>query len=404
MLPISLATPTIDETGETAHISTLLAHVCETKSQLRHRKDVLNKLNKILQVWVKYHGGSMELYPFGSYALGVQSPQSDIDVLMCSDFPRKYIFQDLGKVLELHPDLANYSLVTEAFTPVIKFTLEGIDIDLIYSQVPDPSDLSNPGKLSSKDNNSLNGYRVNNAILNIVPNLEAFRITLRFIKLWAKNRFIYSNIMGYLGGISWAILVSHVCLLYPNATASVCIAKFFQFYSLWDGKAQITISDARLERPNSDLLKILTPVSPCMNSSHNVTVTTWRVMQKEILRGHRLAEQKKWSLLLKKRNFFKCQTYLGINVTASTKGFIESRLRYFFAELEKDKNIQVIPYPHCIQYIFFIGIKGLTPGHVVDARPAIQHLRRLLDISLTIKVWTKSSILALRNETPSQTH
>lgn len=41
--------------------------------------------------------------------------------------------------------------------------------------------------------------------------MEIYRNTLKLIKLWAKNKGIYSNMMGYMGGISWAILVGKIC-------------------------------------------------------------------------------------------------------------------------------------------------------------------------------------------------
>ena len=47
------------------------------------------------------------------------------------------------------------------------------------------------------------------------------------------GRGIYSNALGYLGGVSWAMLVARVCQLYPNASASLLVQKFFLVFSKW---------------------------------------------------------------------------------------------------------------------------------------------------------------------------
>lgn len=43
--------------------------------------------------------------------------------------------------------------------------------------------------LETKCVRSLNGCRVTDAILELVPNRDYFRMTLRAIKLWAKSRY-----------------------------------------------------------------------------------------------------------------------------------------------------------------------------------------------------------------------
>ena len=47
------------------------------------------------------------------------------------------------------------------------------------------------------------------------------------------GRAIYANVMGFPGGVAWAMLVARVCQLYPQATASVIIGKFFRIISKW---------------------------------------------------------------------------------------------------------------------------------------------------------------------------
>jgi poly(A) polymerase len=56
---------------------------------------------------------------------------------------------------------------------------------------------------------------------------------LRGIKLWAQRRAIYANIMGFPGGVAWAMLVARICQLYPKATSSTVILKFFRIMEAW---------------------------------------------------------------------------------------------------------------------------------------------------------------------------
>lgn len=79
--------------------------------------------------------------------------------------------------------------------PVIKMNFDGIEIDMLFArllqkEIPDSMDLRDDNLLKNLDQKcvrSLNGCRVTDEILRLVPNVDTFRLTLRAIKLWAKS-------------------------------------------------------------------------------------------------------------------------------------------------------------------------------------------------------------------------
>jgi poly(A) polymerase len=111
----------------------------------------------------------------------------------------------------------------------------GIEMDLLYAQmqlntIPENLDISSTAILRGCDEQSirsLNGCRVTDRVLSTVKNKEAFRTALKAIKYWAEQRNVYSNVMGYLGGVNWAILVAKLCQWYPRMNASAIVARFF---------------------------------------------------------------------------------------------------------------------------------------------------------------------------------
>lgn len=78
---------------------------------------------------------------------------------------------------------------------------DGIEIDMLFArlalkEVPDSMDLRDDMLLKNLDQKcvrSLNGCRVTDEILRLVPDIETFRLALRAIKLWAKSKFFRFN-------------------------------------------------------------------------------------------------------------------------------------------------------------------------------------------------------------------
>ncbi|KAG6698621.1 hypothetical protein I3843_08G027200 [Carya illinoinensis] len=200
---------------------------------------------------------------------------------------------------------------------------------------------------------SLNGCRVADQILKLVPNVEHFRMTLRCLKFWAKMRGVYSNVTGFLGGVNWALLVARVCQLYPNAIPSMLVARFFRVYTQWRWPNPVmlcSIEENELgfpvwhprKNPRDRLhhMPIITPAYPCMNSSYNVSGSTLRVMVEQFHHGHRICEdielnKAQWSTLFEPYLFFEAyKNYLQVDVIAADtddmlawKGWVESRFR-----------------------------------------------------------------------------
>lgn len=116
----------------------------------------------------------------------------------------------------------------------------GISIDIIIahldvSTVPLNLTLEDKNLLKNideKDLRSLNGTRVTDEILKLVPQPVVFKHALRVIKMWAQRRAIYGNIMGFPGGVAWAMLVARICQLYPNAVSATIVDKFLYFETL----------------------------------------------------------------------------------------------------------------------------------------------------------------------------
>lgn len=85
--------------------------------------------------------------------------------------------------------------VTDAHTPILKLMFTGVDIDLLFcslavSSVPETlalTDTSLLRGLSEADLRSINGTRVTDDILTLVPQVKSFRLALRAVKLWAQS-------------------------------------------------------------------------------------------------------------------------------------------------------------------------------------------------------------------------
>ncbi|SBS85220.1 poly(A) polymerase PAP, putative [Plasmodium ovale] len=433
--PISLNYPTEEDLKKGNDVVELLKsyNLFETEYALKKREKVLGIINKLFHEFVielsinqgineeeakEIHGN---LYTFGSYRLGVITPNSDIDCIFLApqNITREIFFNEFYLKLQQDKNVKKLQALPETYTPIIQFIYDDVDIDLLLATLPYRTlkdchySLDNDYILKNLDEvtvRSLNGIRVADLILNSVPNKEHFRNTLRFIKLWAKSRGIYSNILGFLGGISWSLLTAKVCQLYPNYNISQLICKFFRVYSIWNWKYPVLIQN--IKKYNIEGLKnfpiwdpeknikdklhvmpIITPAFPCMNSTHNVTYCTRSILIEEFKRAHSIIHYAElnpdasvtqimghvngmansgsvggsiggsvggsvWTCILEPLDLFSTyRHFLHIQIMGTSeliynswKGWIESKIRLLFKKLETINELKIRPHPKFYSY------------------------------------------------------
>ncbi|XP_061353067.1 nuclear poly(A) polymerase 1-like isoform X2 [Gastrolobium bilobum] len=335
------------------------------------------------------------------------------------------MLSEMQEVTELHP-------VPDAHVPVIGFKFNGVSVDLLYARlslwvIPEDLDISQESILQNADEQtvrSLNGCRVTDQVMRLVPNIQTFRTTLRCMKFWAKRRGVYKNVAGFLGGINLALLVARICQLYPNALPNMLVSRFFRVYTQWrwpnpvmlcpieEGSLGLPVWDPRRNpKDRFHLMPIITPAYPCMNSTYNVTSSTLHVMSEEFRRGSEICEAMEagnadWDTLFEPYPFFEAyKNFLQIDITAENaddfrqwKGWVESRLRQLTLKIERHTYgvLQCHPYPgefsdksrsfHCC---YFMGLQRkqgvpVNEGEQFDIRVTVEEFKHTVN---TYTLW-----------------
>ncbi|KAM3717040.1 Poly(A) polymerase alpha [Dirofilaria immitis] len=428
----------------------------ETDEEMNLRLKVLSKINAYVKKWVRtiskrrqmpdseIQSVGGKLFTFGSYRLNVHTRGADIDSLCVAPrhVDRNDFFTSFYEMLAEDPNTTELRQVQEAFVPVIKLKYYGIEMDILFARlalprVPEDQQLNDDSilrNLDEKSVRSLNGCRVADEILRLVPNVSNFTYALRAIKLWAKNHGIYSNVLGYLGGVSWAILVARTCQLYPNIGPARLVQKFFLLYTKWEWPHPVVLKETEVSHardmpslqelvwdPRSrsgdrfHLMPIVTPAFPQQNSTFNVTKSSLKIIMNEIEEGlvtiNDIMDGKaEWSALFEEVNFFtRYKHFLALLCLSATEqdelvwcGLVESKIRFLIANLERRDSIRVchvhtkyyqprndplpvqvsLQNPRC--RIWFIGLDlNKTVSRKIDIQHEVQSFMDLLNSMAT---------------------
>jgi len=395
--PISTEQPTENELKLTDQLKDYMnsSNLLENDEELQKRSNAVEHIDALVKAWIgkiakeKAHLEEMEhidgkLFVFGSYRLGIHTKGSDIDLLcvVSKHISRYDFFGSLCKMLSEDEKVTSLRSIQNAIVPLIKFCCLGIDIDLLFARLElkkVPVDLKLPDDsilrtLDEKSIRSLNGYCVADEILRIVSNRQDFIIVMQTVKIWAKNHGIYSNSFGFFDGISWAILVTRICQLYPKATSSVLLHKFFSTFLEWKWPNPIflkhrkngTRSNGSLlsnmawnpklhTSDRSHLMPIITPVYPEQNSAYGVTKSSKKIIVNEFNGANLIMDsimngKAEWSDLLEEVNFFsRYKHFLSIMCGTETlddhlnfSGLVESKIRILITSLDKNGSIDIV--------------------------------------------------------------
>ncbi|VDN98726.1 unnamed protein product [Rodentolepis nana] len=390
---LSLKLPTDEEKQDSLALEDTLLKmdIFEDESEMFQRRLALSRLQKISNNWIfkkaleqkipthNARNTQGKVFTFGSYRLGVNFKAADIDALLVVPrfITREDFFGDFQNVLLVEDCVEDLAAVPEAFVPVLKMKLLGVEIDLLFAQVDmmtirDDFSLSDNTEqllrnMDERDVRSVNGVRVTNDILDLVYQKEVFKKSLKVVRLWAKRKNIYSNACGFLGGVSWAIMVCRICQLYPMAYPSLIVYTFFRIYKDWPWPKPVRLRESEhissLGLPVWDprhnpsdqlhLMPILTPSYPSQNSTYNVQRSNKIVIEREFKEAFDITrdivlKKRPWSDLFTPSFFFTYRHYLCVIVGGNEKrpfkercGLVESRLRVLVSNLESIRYVQL---------------------------------------------------------------
>ena len=396
----------------------------ETQAGFNRRLHALVEIERLASEWVKSLGASnARLLTFGSFRLGVITQSSDIDsvILIPASIARERFFTEFASLLASLPEVTECNSVPDARVPVIKVKFREMSVDLLAARVPqqylepeiETIDENSIWLVEEKCMKSMNGVRVADRILSLVPDCETFRIATRMIKYWAMQRMIYSNAMGYVGGVSWALMVAKICQYYPYVSAKEIVYRFFQAFAGWSWEENKPVTLAGIQdKPiprglNPQQYKewngskylsdkqqpfpIITPIFPCHNTAYNVTEVQRDIIVREIKRGHVITDimainpEISWDDLCSPFPFFESfERYLVMEVYAETepillkfRGLVESRMRSLIKSLWETAGVEARPNTdffkdeEVVGGKFYLGLSTSQEGDY-DLRHAVQ--------------------------------
>lgn len=323
-------------------------------------------------------GNPLELYSLGSEKLATNSRLSDMDVvaLIPASMPKEdFLTQVQQNLLGISE---SSRLVLDARVPLLKLSIEGVELDLMCAQNPffpasiRELDVKDWHRFDESSWQAVAGYfEAENleALVKASPiDMDLFKALLRTIKAWAKRRGLKGNSFGYLGNYSWTVMAVDVCINAQRVMSlhDLLLAFFNRLVATnWRNPIAL-IEEAKgcKIQEQQDRLPIITTVKPHFNSARNITFSTLDtiqsearkailMMKKKIFSWNRLLSEIDWEKELEHRIVFSVETEDAYSMN-EFQGAIEGNLVGLVITLERELRIFVRPLPQ-----FFKTEKGI---------------------------------------------
>ncbi|MFL5346255.1 MAG: poly(A) polymerase [Hyalangium sp.] len=348
----------------------------------------------------------LRLHPYGSYLLGTGSASSDVDAVAVgpSHLSREDFAHALIQELSRQGGTASGRFVADAAIPMVKLSLDGVHFDVSYASRPEGLEPCPPAELLAQHGEhldmagfrSLNGWADTNALLEAVEREgagpERFRVILRAVRAWAKARGVYSHALGYLGGLSWAVMAAWTSLRAPRDAASSderLLTHFFETFASWPWPQPVTVTpETARYSPNGkrDLMPVVAPALPPRNTARNVSRSTLQVLREELARARELIHRARteatpaaWEALFEPIDFSRETTRLVVSVEApspeareTAAGWVLGHLTSLVYRLEGDRRLFARPFPTAQPegpFIIGLSTRGSTGAEALSARP-----------------------------------
>ncbi|WPB79650.1 poly(A) polymerase [Archangium violaceum] len=367
-----------------------------------------------------------ELLPYGSYLLGTDNAGSDVDAVAVgpASLSREDFAQALTRLVAEQEGPAAARFVADAALPLVKLSLDGVHFDVSYARRPEGVEPCPPTELLARYGErldtpgfrSLNGWTDTRELLDSVGHegagAERFRTVLRAVRSWAKARGVYSHALGYLGGLSWSVLVAWACTNAPREAIrsdSGLLAYFFETFSAWQWPRPVTLTAGTAGYRTSDrrdLMPVVAPALPPRNTARNVSRSTLQVLRDELSRAREVVRRARaegteaaWAALFEPVDLEKeLPVRLRVSVEAPSpearemaSGWVLGHLTALVYRLEADRRLFARPFPNAApEGPFLIGLSSRDPGghEALSSRPGSALARTMDEFRASFQEWS----------------